>query len=210
MSFSLLFAADLVGLALIRRIWSIGSLTVLTTTYFKFDGQVYRQKFGAAMGEPCLSYHSYLFMEDLGQTVLSTAPPTTKPRMWKRYGDNVLAIVREDSVDQLKIHLNQADITGSIKFTNELEETNSILFLDTRIARNPDGNIKLLVYRKKSHTGQYLNFFLASPTSSEAWCIPHTNGQGPWYHHKVSSQGFPWDCFSSFYGRVVRSFGVYS
>ena len=83
-SFSLLFAADLVGLALTRRIWSIGSLTVLTTTYFKFDGQVYRQKFGAAMGEPCLSYHSYLFMEDLGETVLSTAPPTIKPRLWKK------------------------------------------------------------------------------------------------------------------------------
>ena len=29
--------------------------------------------------------------------------------------------------------------------------------LDTRIV-NPDGSIKLLVYRKKSHQGQYLKF----------------------------------------------------
>ena len=72
--------------------------------------------------------------------------------------DDVLAIVKEDSVDQVKNHLNQADVTGSIQFTHELEDANSIPFLDTRIVRNPDGSIKLLVYRKKSHTGQYLHF----------------------------------------------------
>ena len=72
--------------------------------------------------------------------------------------DDVLAIVKEDSVDQLKNHLNQADITGSIKFTHELEDAISIPFLDSIIVRNSDGCAKLLVYRKKSHTGQYLNF----------------------------------------------------
>ena len=93
--------------------------------------------------------------------------------------DDVLAIVKEDSVDQLKNHLNQADVTGSIKFTHELEDVNSIPFLDTRIVRNPDGSIKLLVYRPVSP------FFFTPPTPSEAWCIPYTNGQGPWYYHRV-------------------------
>ena len=134
---------------------------ILTTTYFQFDGQVYRQKFGAAMGSPVSPIIANLFMEDLEQTVLSTAPPTIKPRLWKRYVDDVLAFVKEDSVDQLKNHLNQADITGSIKFTHEFG-------LKEEVPHRPISK-----------------FFLTPPTSSEDWCIPHTNGQGPWYHHRV-------------------------
>ncbi|XP_071500444.1 uncharacterized protein [Diadema antillarum] len=39
-----------------------------------------------------------------------------------------------------------------------MEESNSIPFFDTRIIKHPDGKVKLVVYRKKAHTGQYLNF----------------------------------------------------
>ena len=131
------------------------------------------------MGSPVSPIVANLFMEDLEQAVLATAPPAIKPRLWRRYVDDVLAIVKENSVDQVKNHLNQADVTGSIKFPHELEDANSIPFLDTRIVRNPDGSIKLLVYRPVSP------FFFTPPTPSEAWCIPYTNGQGPWYYHRV-------------------------
>ncbi|XP_072172336.1 uncharacterized protein [Diadema setosum] len=63
-----------------------------------------------------------------------------------------------DTVDRLKAHLDQVDDTGSIKFTHELEVDNSIPFLDTKITKRPDGTTKMVVYRKKTHTGQYPNF----------------------------------------------------
>ena len=55
-------------------------------------------------------------------------------------------------------HLNQVDPTGSIQFTYEEESEGSLPFLDTLITRKQDGNFKLSIYRKPTHTNQYLQF----------------------------------------------------
>ncbi|XP_072043200.1 uncharacterized protein [Amphiura filiformis] len=78
--------------------------------------------------------------------------------MWKRYVDDVLEIIQRDSTQKLTDHLNSVDTTGNIKFTFEEEDQGMIPFLDTLIVRKEDGSVKLLVYRKKTHTDQYLNF----------------------------------------------------
>jgi len=49
-------------------------------------------------------------------------------------------------------HINIIDPTGNIKFTYEEKEDKQISFLDTLLVRREDGSMKLLVYRKKSHT----------------------------------------------------------
>lgn len=72
--------------------------------------------------------------------------------------DDIIEIVRKDQVTRLTDHLNQADNSNSIKFTYELETNDQISFLDTLIVRKDDGSVKLLIYRKKSHTDQYLDF----------------------------------------------------
>ena len=66
--------------------------------------------------------------------------------------------MKDNQVENLTDHLNNTDPSGSIKFTFEKEASGQIPFLDTLIIRKPDGLVKLLVYRKVTHTDQYLNF----------------------------------------------------
>ena len=90
---------------------------VLSTTYFSFRGQIYQQKFGTAMGSPVSPIVANLFMEDLEQKAMETAPPGGRPGFWKRYVDDSLEIVRQGSIEESTDHLNQIDTTNSIKFT---------------------------------------------------------------------------------------------
>ena len=131
---------------------------ILTTTYFVLRGQVYQQKFGTAMGSPVSPIVANLFMEDLEQRAMETAPDDLRPKLWKRYVDDTLEVIRRGKVVEWSEHLNRMDPTGSIKFTHEEETDNSIPFLDTHIHRRYDGSIKVKVYRKKTHTNQYLTF----------------------------------------------------
>jgi len=71
---------------------------------------------------------------------------------------NILEVIKKDPVNDLMDHLNQVDETGSIKFTFELEKDNALPFLDMLIVRQLDGHVKLQVFRKKTHTDQYLHF----------------------------------------------------
>ena len=131
---------------------------ILTTTYFQFSGKIYRQKFGAAMGSPVSPIVSNLFMEHLEQKAIRTAPVECKPKIWKRYVDDIFEIIKKGETVRLTDHINSVDDTNSIKFTFEEETSGQLPFLDALIMRKPDGSLKLQVYRKKTHTNQYLNF----------------------------------------------------
>ena len=102
-------------------------------------------------------------MEWLEQQAIATAPVNCRPRLWKRFVDDTLEVIKRGSVTQLTEHLNSVDSTGSITFTYEEETEGQIPFLDTLLIRKEDGNVKSLVYRKKTHTDQYLNFMSHNP-----------------------------------------------
>ncbi|XP_072033096.1 uncharacterized protein [Amphiura filiformis] len=131
---------------------------ILTTTYFTFKGKIYRQLFGTAMGSPVSPIAANIFMEALEQQAIATAPLDCRPKLWLRYVDDILEVIQRDSVQQLTDHINQVDKSGSIKFTFEQDSQGQIPFLDTLIVKKDDGTVKLLVYRKPTHTDQYLNY----------------------------------------------------
>ncbi len=96
-----------------------------------------------------------------------------KPKLCKRYVDDILELVCKDKVDALTEYLNQVDDTGSIKVTDEHEKDSQIAYLDVFIVRKEDGNVKLLVYCKPSHKKQYFSFNLHHPLHQKLGVI-HT------------------------------------
>ena len=131
---------------------------VLETTYFRWEGNIYQQKFGVAMGSPVSPIVVNLYMEDLEQKIIATAPVDCQPRNWKRYVDDVICLVHKGKAKKLQQHMNTVDHTRRFISTREDEENNSMPFLDAKFTRKEDGSVKSTVYRKKTHTDQYLNF----------------------------------------------------
>ena len=78
-----------------------------------------------------------------------------------------MEVVRKGCEQELTDHLNSIDTTGSIKFTYEEKSDNSLPFLDTLMIQKEDGTVKLLVYRKKTHTDQYMNFTTHHPLTQK-------------------------------------------
>ena len=107
---------------------------VLKNNIFEFDGTVYKQLQGTAMGTKLAPAYANIFMGALELTILSHAP--LKPSYYKRYIDDIFIIWPHSEAD-LKIFLQHMNtFHPSIKFTSEYDE-NKITFLDVNIYKGP-------------------------------------------------------------------------
>ena len=70
--------------------------------------------------------------------------------------DDTFTILDRENVDDFLQHLNNQQ--PSIRFTMETEKDNKLAFLDTAVLREPDGRLTTSVYRKPTHTDQYLAY----------------------------------------------------
>ena len=126
----------------------------LTTTYFKFRGQLYQQDHGCAMGLPVSPIIANLYMEFFELEAIKSA--THPPRVWMRYVDDTFVVINKSNSQQFTDHINSID--PHIKFTQDPEKDRTLPFLDTLVTRLDDGSLKVSVYRKPTHTDQYLAF----------------------------------------------------
>ncbi|MFX0618098.1 reverse transcriptase domain-containing protein, partial [Escherichia coli] len=125
----------------------------LTSGYLLWNGEFYKQVDGVAMGSPVSPVVADIFMENFEEMALATSPVV--PRFYKRYVDDTFTILPSDKITVFLDHLNS--IHPKIKFTKELENKNSLPFLDILVIRNPDNTLSHTVYRKETHTNRYLN-----------------------------------------------------
>ena len=95
-----------------------------------------------------------LYMEEFEERAIATA--IYKPKIWKQYVDDTFTILDKD-------YLNSQQPT--IRFTMEIEKDNTIPFLDTSVSRDSNSLLTTSVYRKPTHTDQYLAYDSHHPQS---------------------------------------------
>ena len=87
---------------------------------------------------------------------------SSKPSLWLRFVDDVLAIVKRRALQVTLETLNEQH--DDIKFTMEVEENGQLPYLDPRIAQK-DNQLLTSVCRKPTGTGRYLSFDSHHPFS---------------------------------------------
>ena len=97
-------------------------------------------------------------MEYQEQLALEQCPSEMKPSFWYRYVDDIGEAIKQDQAQNLTDYLNTVDKTGNIKYTSETEQDRTLPMLDVKMQVKDDGTINTSVYKKKTHTDQYLNF----------------------------------------------------
>ena len=103
------------------------------------------------MGSPVSSIVANLHIE---QKSLSTAP---HPRLWWRYVDDTFVVQKEVHKQGFPQHINSVD--PAIQFIVESnKEDGAIHLLDTIVKPRANGNLSITVYRKPTHTDQYLQW----------------------------------------------------
>ena len=128
----------------------------LSTTYFSFNSEFYLQLHGCAMGSPVSPIVVNLYMEAFEQRALNEITGIA-PRVWLRYVDDVWNLNKVVNHDRFFEKVNQVD--DNLKFTREKANANKELpYLDSLSKAEDDGSFSSRVYRKPTHTDQYLQF----------------------------------------------------
>ena len=99
-----------------------------------FDGEYYKQIDRVAMGSSLGPIFANIFPSYYEQIRLRNCPCELKPLIYKRYVDDTFLLFRsKDYIEKFRCYLNCQH--PNIKVTSEIEENNSISFLDIKIRR---------------------------------------------------------------------------
>ena len=130
------------------------------STIFVFEGDVYKQKFGVAMGSPLSPILANLCMEFIEKRFIKTLPNDIRPLFWVRYVDDIF-IIYQHSEEKLTEFLEYVNaILPSIKFTVEYEVDGKIPFLDVLVNHDmSDYSFSFSVYRKQTNKEGYIHYF---------------------------------------------------
>ena len=122
-------------------------------------------------------------MEEFEVKALGTAP--YPPQLWLRFADDNFVIHKAEHNQKLLHHINTQD--PNIQFTvEEPDKDGSLPFLDTKVTTGPNNMLITTVYRKPTHTDQYLHW-----DSNHFTAAKHSVYNTPAHRVKVVSSNQP-------------------
>ena len=104
-----------------------------------------------------LQVFSLMFVSDL---FLGFFKMIHTPQLWLRKVDDTFIITKYDKIKTLD-ELNKFNC--KVQFTYESATDNTLSFLDCLIEIDNKGRLQTKVYRKKTHTGQYMHYTSNQP-----------------------------------------------
>jgi hypothetical protein len=120
---------------------------------FQFEGSLYEQTDGVAMGSPLGPLMANVFMCSIEDRLQDQGK---LPEFYKRYVDDTLSIMPDtETAEAFLSSLNESH--PSVSFTMELGEHGKLPFLGTEI-RQCNGRLETRVYRKPTDTGLLLHY----------------------------------------------------
>lgn len=124
---------------------------------FSFNNCFYRQIFGASMGGSLSPIFANIFMEFFESRFLPQIPLFHDIHKWYRYVDDVFVVIpKHFPVLQFLSQIN--NVFPTITFTHEIQDQNSIAFLDLKV-HNHNQQILYQIYRKKTNNNILLHAF---------------------------------------------------
>ena len=141
---------------------------VLGHNHFEFNGEVYRQISGVAMGTKCAPTFANIFMASIEEEFLSLRQTRdeVRPLLWLRFIDDILVVWPEggSGFPEFLDQLNAFD--PNLKYTYEESDTD-INFLDLTIYKGTRFSerqvLDLRPHFKKTNKFQYLHFRSCHP-----------------------------------------------
>ena len=127
--------------------------------HFTFNGALYKQTGGVAMGSPLGPVLANIFMCELENNLV---PKLNKELYgWKRFVDDIFTYADPKYILNIITALN--GFHPNIKFKYEFEKDRKIPFLDVLIIRTEENQIETTVYRKPTNTNIYVNWNSYAP-----------------------------------------------
>jgi hypothetical protein len=140
-----------------KREFIISAMTfVLTKGYIEFQGKIYQQTNGAAMGSPMIPPYANIFMYMLEKPSVYHHMTYGNLLLYKRFIDDIFIITKNDNTDELQNDLNSMNPLIKLTWSKVSTKCN---FLDLIIEYSPSINkIHTKVYQKELNNYAYLPF----------------------------------------------------
>jgi len=127
---------------------------VLTKGYIAFDGEIYQQTNGAAMGSPMIPPYANIFMYQLEKDTVHKYKNAGSLLLYKRFIDDVFIITKDSNISELQNDLNSLHPAIKLTWTPAAKHCS---FLDIN-AFVKNGKLHTNVYQKQLNTYAYLPF----------------------------------------------------